>query len=163
MELSQITPVAQDYLKVIWSATEWDGAPITTTGLARRMGTTAPEAERLEYAVSGTMIERISAQLDHPEVDPHGDPIPTAAGEVHRPAGAVALAEVAEGECVVARVSDSDPGLLVRLRERGVCPGARLSADPAGTVVRVHRGRGSVSLSTEDAAAVWVVPCGPTG
>lgn len=222
MELSQITQVAQDYLKVIWSATEWGGTPITTTGLARRMGTTAPnvtdtlrrlaaqglveytpyrpvvltalgeryavqmvrrhrlleaflvtalgyrweevheEAERLEHAVSDTMVERISAQLGHPEVDPHGDPIPTAAGEVRRPAGAVALAEASGGEYVVVRVSDSDPGLLVRLRQRGVCPGAQLSTDPAGTVVEVHRGRGSVRLSMQDAAAVWVVPNGPT-
>lgn len=42
MDLSEITPVAQDYLKAIWSATEWGDPPITTKGLAERMGTTAP-------------------------------------------------------------------------------------------------------------------------
>jgi DtxR family Mn-dependent transcriptional regulator len=31
--------VVQDYLKAIWTATEWGGEPITTTGLARRFGT----------------------------------------------------------------------------------------------------------------------------
>ena len=31
MDLSEITPVAQDYLKVIWAATEWGGPPITVT------------------------------------------------------------------------------------------------------------------------------------
>lgn len=133
------------------------------TSLGYRWEEVHEEAERLEHAVSGTMVERISAQRGHPEVDPHGDPIPTAAGEVHRPAAAVSLAEAPGGEYVVVRVSDSDPGVLVRLRERGVCPGARLSTWTGGTVVRVHRGRGSVRLSAEDAAAVWVLPSGPTG
>ncbi|AXH95943.1 metal-dependent transcriptional regulator [Ornithinimicrobium avium] len=222
MELSEITPVAQDYLKVIWSATEWAGAAITTTGLARRMGTTAPnvtdtlrrlasqglveytpyrpvalttlgeryavamvrrhrlletflvtslgyrweevhdEAERLEHAVSDTMIERISALLGHPEADPHGDPIPSATGKVHRPPGAAPLADVSQGEYVVVRVSDSDPGVLVRLSRRGVAPGAHLRA-AAGGVVRPGRGGGHpTGLTAEEVGAIWVVPAGPT-
>lgn len=41
MEVAELTPVAQDYLKVIWSAGEWGGAPITTKALAARFKTTA--------------------------------------------------------------------------------------------------------------------------
>lgn len=212
--------MAQDYLKVIWSATEWADAPITTTGLARRMGTTAPnvtdtlkrlaaqglveytpyrpvaltslgeryavamvrrhrlleaflvqclgyrweevheEAERLEHAVSDTMIERISEQLGHPEVDPHGDPIPSATGEVHRPAGATPLAEVEQGEYVVVRVSDSDPGVLVRLRERGIAPGAHLRAGAGGVITPVDLGRHRAGLAADDVGAIWVAPTG---
>ncbi|WP_131104447.1 metal-dependent transcriptional regulator [Ornithinimicrobium sufpigmenti] len=221
MQLSEITPVAQDYLKVIWSATEWADAPITTTGLARRMRTTAPnvtdtlkrlaaqglvdytpyrpvvltsvgeryavemvrrhrlleaflvrclgyrweevheEAEQLEHAVSDTMIERISEQLGHPEVDPHGDPIPSATGEVHRPAGAAPLAEVEQGEYVVVRVSDSDPGVLVRMRERGIVPGAHLRAGTGGVVRAAQPGRRRAALAAEEVRAIWVVPTGP--
>ncbi|MEE9964091.1 MAG: metal-dependent transcriptional regulator [Propionicimonas sp.] len=40
MDVTELTPVAQDYLKVIWSATEWGDPPITTTGLAKRFHTT---------------------------------------------------------------------------------------------------------------------------
>ena len=32
MDADALSPVAQDYLKVIWSAVEWGDAPITTTG-----------------------------------------------------------------------------------------------------------------------------------
>ena len=39
MDADALSPVAQDYLKVIWSAVEWGDAPITTTGLAERFGT----------------------------------------------------------------------------------------------------------------------------
>lgn len=34
-----ISPVAQDYVKAIWSATEWGDPPITTKALAARFGT----------------------------------------------------------------------------------------------------------------------------
>ena len=42
-----------------------------------------PEAERLEHAVSDTLVERMAAALGHPAVDPHGDPIPAADGSIH--------------------------------------------------------------------------------
>lgn len=38
------------------------------------------EAEVLEHAVSERFIEKIDTLLDHPEFDPHGDPIPNAQG-----------------------------------------------------------------------------------
>lgn len=52
--LDSLTPVVQDYLKVIWSATEWGDPPITTKGLAARLGTTAAN-------VSET-VQRLAAQ-----------------------------------------------------------------------------------------------------
>ncbi len=59
MDLSEITPVTQDYLKAIWSAIEWGEPPITTTALAHRFGTSAPN-------VSDT-IKRLATQglVDH--------------------------------------------------------------------------------------------------
>src|ERR671913_2439012 len=39
------------------------------------------EAELLEHVVSDRLIERIDEMLGRPEVDPHGDPIPTADGQ----------------------------------------------------------------------------------
>lgn len=43
------------------------------------------EAENMEHAVSDRFVEAIAAELGHPEVDPHGDPIPTPEGQMHRP------------------------------------------------------------------------------
>ncbi len=53
-EVDVLTPVAQDYLKVIWAATEWGEPPITTKGLATRFGTT-------QANVSDT-VRRLAAQ-----------------------------------------------------------------------------------------------------
>jgi DtxR family Mn-dependent transcriptional regulator len=41
MAVSDLSSVAQDYLKVIWSATEWEGDPVTVKQLAERMGVRA--------------------------------------------------------------------------------------------------------------------------
>jgi DtxR family transcriptional regulator, Mn-dependent transcriptional regulator len=44
-------------------------------------------AERQEHALSTADVERLSASLGHPTVDPHGDPIPSREGEVPPAAG----------------------------------------------------------------------------
>ncbi|MFF1633359.1 metal-dependent transcriptional regulator [Leifsonia sp. NPDC058248] len=41
MPVSELSTVAQDYLKVIWSATEWSEAPVTVKQLAERLGVRA--------------------------------------------------------------------------------------------------------------------------
>ena len=41
MPVSDYTPVTQDYLKIIWAATEWDETPITVKALSERLGVRA--------------------------------------------------------------------------------------------------------------------------
>ncbi|PPG00691.1 transcriptional regulator [Pseudoclavibacter sp. RFBI5] len=84
------------------------------------------EAENLEHSVSDLMVERIDAMLGHPERDPHGDPIPSAAGEVSIPQ-AVLLSSLEAGKrVVVERISDSDAELLKYFAAKGLTVGARL-------------------------------------
>src|SRR5438309_383319 len=54
------------------------------------------EAERLEHAVSDELIDRMARALGDPLYDPHGDPIPTAAGEIEE-AELVSLADAGRG------------------------------------------------------------------
>ena len=82
------------------------------------------EAERLEHAVSDTLVSRIDAFLGHPKYDPHGDPIPTAEGEVHRPE-AMPLSEAEEGMRLrVERTLDQEPEVLRYLDRIGLTPNA---------------------------------------
>lgn len=81
------------------------------------------EAERMEHVVSKRMEERIFEALGRPDLDPHGDPIPSEAGEI---ASAVyrTLGDVHVGERVtIRRVSDRDPGKLRVMRELDLRPG----------------------------------------
>jgi DtxR family transcriptional regulator, Mn-dependent transcriptional regulator len=85
------------------------------------------EAERLEHAVSDTMVERIATALGHPQVDPHGDPIPAADGSIHEPP-CVRLSDVPVGATVeVHRVSESQPERLRYIASLGLLPGVHVT------------------------------------
>src|SRR5437588_11404369 len=74
MPVSDLSTVAQDYLKVIWSATEWSETPITVKQLAERLGVRA--------ATISDGIRRLADQgmLVH---EPYGTIELTAAGRDH--------------------------------------------------------------------------------
>jgi len=84
------------------------------------------EAEVLEHAISPELSELIAAKLGNPTHDPHGDPIPTADGEIEngrsRPLGELDVGD----RGIFVRVSDSDPEMLRWLSDRGIAPGDRL-------------------------------------
>ena len=83
------------------------------------------EAERLEHGVSETLLARIDAHLGHPGTDPHGNPIPTAAGELARD-DAIALAHCPAGAAVrFARIGALSPAFLALLAEHGWGPGVK--------------------------------------
>lgn len=83
------------------------------------------EADRLEHAISEALEERIAAALGHPTHDPHGDPIPTRAGEVP-PSAARRLSEAPSGViCEVLRVTD-EASILRQAARIGLRPGAQV-------------------------------------
>jgi DtxR family transcriptional regulator, Mn-dependent transcriptional regulator len=95
--------------------------------LAYSWDTVHVEAERLEHAVSDTLVERMAAALGHPAVDPHGDPIPEADGSIHELAS-TPLAEIAIGETVeIRRVDEREPERLRYLAALGLVPGVRVT------------------------------------
>ncbi|QTE28501.1 metal-dependent transcriptional regulator [Pengzhenrongella sicca] len=73
-EPADLTAVAQDYLKVIWTAREWSTAPVTTKLLAARLRVGAPTVSE--------MVRRLGAQglVDHA---PYGSIELTALGRAH--------------------------------------------------------------------------------
>ena len=104
------------------------------------------EAERLEHVVSDRLIGRIDELLGSPSVDPHGDPIPDAQGQVAEPP-ATDLLSVAPGtEVEVVRVLDQAPGFLQLVEREGLKPGNRLTVkaqDAAADTVELLRSDGS--------------------
>ncbi|MDQ6773276.1 MAG: metal-dependent transcriptional regulator [Candidatus Dormibacteraeota bacterium] len=85
------------------------------------------EAELLEHVISERLEDRIFQSLGRPQIDCHGDPIPSRAGRVAS-ARYRSLAEVRRTETVtVRRVSDRDPGKLRELGRLGLKLGAQLA------------------------------------
>ena len=57
-DVDEISPVAQDHLKAIWSATEWGGPPTTPTALAARFGTSvANVTETMKRLAARGLVE----------------------------------------------------------------------------------------------------------
>lgn len=82
------------------------------------------EAERLEHSISEEFEARIDRALGYPTTDPHGDPIPTADGDIQSMQH-VQLPELMAGDHgVVERVCDRDPEKLRYLGDLGLYPNA---------------------------------------
>jgi DtxR family transcriptional regulator, Mn-dependent transcriptional regulator len=115
------------------------------------------EAERLEHAVSDTMVERMAGALGHPSVDPHGDPIPSADGSIHESA-CTALADVPVGETVeIRRVHESLPERLRYIGSLGLKPGVQVRVvdrQPIDDLVTIEVGADKQVIGRELAHAL---------
>jgi DtxR family transcriptional regulator, Mn-dependent transcriptional regulator len=99
--------------------------------LVKQMGfdldTVDAEAEHLEHAVSDAFVTRMDALLAYPTEDPHGDPIPSAAGIVST-APMQRLSDLNPGQhAVVRRVSDDNPEVIRYLGTLGLLPGVQVT------------------------------------
>jgi DtxR family Mn-dependent transcriptional regulator len=117
---------------------------IIETYLVDRLGypwdTVHAEAERLEHAVSDTLIQRMADALGNPHADPHGEPIPTADGLIEE-ISATPLPEIPLGDTVeIRRVTAGDPERLRYLASLDLKPGAII------TVVERQPFQGPITL-----------------
>jgi len=77
------------------------------------------EADRLEHVISEEFEDRIADMLGHPDIDPHGHPIPDRDGTVREQEG-IPLTQLRVGQqAYISRVSDHDPALLRYLDQLG--------------------------------------------
>jgi DtxR family Mn-dependent transcriptional regulator len=117
------------------------------------------DAEQLEHAVSDELIERIDAFLGHPDADPHGAPIPTAAGDLvaqdFQP-----LVDLEAGDtATLRRVSDHDPEFLTYLNDVGLelgDPIEIIAVDRFGTMHIQIAGKREAHLAREAAQRIHV-------
>ena len=86
------------------------------------------QAERAEHGLSKQQLDRLSASMGHPELDPHGDPIPTSDGPVPESPGTP-----------LGAWPPSTPGRIVHLEDEPPLAFAQLTAEGLrlGQIVRV--------------------------
>lgn len=83
-------------------------------------------AEQREHALSPVEADELARRLGNPRFDPHGDPIPTADGEMPKEP-AVPLSQLTEGELArVVHVEDEPDAVFAQLIALGVYPGMEL-------------------------------------
>jgi DtxR family Mn-dependent transcriptional regulator len=117
------------------------------------------EADVLEHYISESFERRVADALDDPQVDPHGDPIPS--DELTKPTQAATkpLSRYGAGDTVVvARVSDRETEELEYLARAGIVPGTTIAISevaPIGMYVLEHED-GTVHLPESIAEATEV-------
>lgn len=118
------------------------------------------DAEQLEHVVSDRLIERMDEMLGRPEVDPHGDPIPNAEGQVPRHDFATLLTCPVNEPVTVTRVTDQDAAFLRFIEQHHLMPGEAIlveARDEVSDSVRL-RGRDDqrITIGTRAASKVRV-------
>ena len=118
------------------------------------------EAEELEHAISEKLLEKMDQYLGRPTADPHGDPIPSASGEIAQRA-LRPLSEIAAGQRVrIERVDNQDPAFLSFANSSGLRPGVIVtieSADPASGALSLRHADGHrVAIGTTAAQVILV-------
>jgi len=84
------------------------------------------EADRLEHVISEAFEDRIDRVMGEPQLDPHGDPIPTRDFRMPETSGQP-LADLRPRQAgIVKRVHDESPELLRYLSQIGLVPESRL-------------------------------------
>jgi DtxR family Mn-dependent transcriptional regulator len=118
------------------------------------------EAEQLEHVVSDRLIERIDEMLGRPEADPHGDPIPTADGQVPRHDFATLLTCPLHERVTVTRVTDQDAAFLQFIEQHHLMPGEAIEVEARDEVSDSVRLKGRsdqrITIGTRAASKVRV-------
>jgi DtxR family Mn-dependent transcriptional regulator len=119
-------------------------------------------AEQLEHIHSEELVLRLEKYLGFPKYDPHGDPIPSANGELshlHR----ILLSNIEPGNnCQVVGVKDSSPPFLEYLHDLNIGIGTRIKiiekiGYDGSLVISIKKGK-ETSVSKKFADNVLVTP-----
>jgi DtxR family Mn-dependent transcriptional regulator len=119
------------------------------------------EAEKLEHVISEEFEDKISERLGAPQLDPHGDPIPTKEGAVAE-LSRLTLLDLEVGQAGrITRVRDDDPAFLRYLTELGIGLNAHVAVTdkaPFDGPLQVGIGKKVRALSRTAAAWIFVEP-----
>ncbi|MDP3910200.1 MAG: metal-dependent transcriptional regulator [Gemmatimonadales bacterium] len=137
-----------------------------TQQLGYDWGDVHEEAERLEHAVSEKLIEKMAGALGDPRYDPHGAPIPTAAGDIEE-AELFTLADAKIGASIIVRQGgDDDAARLRYLAALGLTPGTHLTVlerQPFNGPTTVRSGSETRVVGQELAEQLWCAEVGGGG
>jgi DtxR family Mn-dependent transcriptional regulator len=117
------------------------------------------DAEQLEHVVSDRLIDRIDEMLGRPTHDPHGDPIPSADGEIASNSLDSLLTCPLGTPLKVTRISDQDPAFLRFIENNDLKPGEPVeveSRDDAADAVMLRRKDRRITIGTRAASKLLV-------
>lgn len=117
-------------------------------------------AEQLEHVDSKRFYDRIDEMLNHPKVDPHGEPIPDANGKILNNK-CIPLSQVDAGtEVIIVAVSDDKKSFLDHLNAKGLQIGEKVFIKRKeiydGSVVVMNKTQADLMLTHQVAERILV-------
>lgn len=121
-----VTPAGNEYaLQIIRAHRLWERYLADKTGFDQREW--HERADRHEHALSPAEADALSARLGHPTHDPHGDPIPTAEGEL-KPHDGQPLPTIAVNQSArIVHLEDEPATVYDQLIAEGLYPGMEIT------------------------------------
>lgn len=121
----QLTPPGRDSaLHVIRAHRLWERHLAEDTGFSEAEW--HQQADRLEHQLTPDQANALDAQLGHPTHDPHGDPIPTADGEIRTHGGQPLPSLAVGGAGRIVHIEDEPDTVYAQLVAEGLYPGMRV-------------------------------------
>lgn len=132
-ELPVLTPSGRDLaLHLLRAHRLWERYLADETGFTETEW--HDQADRLEHRLTHEELDQLSARLSHPIYDPHGDPIPTANGDLGEAAGRPLTAfEDSDTPFQIVHLEDEPETVYAQIVAEGLHPGMSLrllSRDP---------------------------------
>jgi DtxR family transcriptional regulator, Mn-dependent transcriptional regulator len=126
-----LTDAGREYaLRIVRTHRLWERYLADRTGVTPEQWHS--EAERVEHGLSEEQVEGLAARMGYPLYDPHGDPIPTAAG-VLPPERGIALPAAKSGSLVqVVHIEDEPEEVFQAIRSAGIDLGSRIRVIAVG-------------------------------
>jgi DtxR family Mn-dependent transcriptional regulator len=126
-------------LRVVRTHRMWERYLADRTGIPA--GEWHDEAERVEHTLSAEAVDDLERRLGHPRWDPHGDPIPTAQGDIPPLRGHPLLQAEAGDVVEVVHLEDEPRAIYDALLSHGFAPGGRVEVlEVSSRSVRVRTG-----------------------
>jgi DtxR family Mn-dependent transcriptional regulator len=117
-----LTPAGRDYaLRIIRAHRLWERYLAEETGFAEAEW--HGQAEHYEHFLSEDQANALSQQLGNPTYDPHGDPIPTAAGDLQPHGGKPLTAMEVDVPLRIVHIEDEPDVVYAQLVAEGLHPG----------------------------------------
>jgi DtxR family Mn-dependent transcriptional regulator len=144
-------------LQVIRTHRLWEHYLAQETGVAEQEWHVL--ADRVEHQLTPAEADALSARMGYPVFDPHGDPIPTASGEVHVPEGQPLSTIRASSLVRVVHIEDEPASTYRELLSARLEPGMTLNVLASNADgIELDTGVSKCQLSPVVAANVTVQP-----
>ena len=153
-----LTPEGRDYaLRILRVHRLWEHYLAEETGVDADQ--LHRQAEHREHLITDDEADQLDTRLGFPVYDPHGDPIPTAAGEI-APQRGRSLTSLRVGEmATVVHVEDEPEEMYAQLSAHGLIPGMAVQiTEVADEHVRFMADGEIISLPPLVAGNILVVP-----